>query len=138
MRVINANSLERSLLLRIGTATYIRTLKAWPEPHTSAVPFGLSGGEHEAGTDHMRAATIPKTVGANSGTDTDIDSELTHVPVGADPLCKTGISADYHNHGIVTCCAKECGVCTVFEFERNVSLVDCIGSHDVVLLGITM
>ena len=28
-----------------------------------------------------------------------------------DPHCSTGLSADYHNHGTITCCEKTCGVC---------------------------
>ena len=66
----------------------------WPEPAPAPVPFGLSGGVLEPGTDHARAAALS-----------------TEPSVGADPQCKTGLPVDYHAHGTVTCCAKECGVC---------------------------
>jgi len=73
--------------------------QAWPELAAEAVPFGLSGGEREPGTDHLRASSLPKgwqSVGR------------------ADPKCASGIGpVDYHNHGETVCCAKSCGVCGV-------------------------
>jgi hypothetical protein len=97
--------------------------QAWPPLEASAVPFGLSGGDVEAGTDHARAASLPKddgywlrgdeaaavTDGDGGGGDDD-GGERKSAP---DPTCATGISADYHDHGTVVCCPKACKVCGV-------------------------
>ena len=71
----------------------------WPEPSPAPVPFGLSGGVLEAGTDHARVAALSSL------------QQQQQSPVGADPKCQTGLPVDYHGHGTITCCAKECGVC---------------------------
>lgn len=73
--------------------------QAWPELSQTEVPFGLTGGQREPGTDHLRASSLPK-----------LQAPTTSSP---DPTCATGIPVDYHGHGEVTCCAKECGVCGV-------------------------
>ena len=70
----------------------------WPAPAPSPVPFGLSGGVLEPGTDHARVAALSNTPQPGA-------------PLGADPQCETGLPVDYHGHGVVTCCPKECGVC---------------------------
>eukprot|EP01047_Picozoa_sp_COSAG01_P072879 COSAG01_NODE_11713_length_1874_cov_1.922817_2_plen_205_part_00 len=73
------------------------------------MPFGLTGGDVEAGTDHARAASLPKDdqywLGGEqrSGEESKV--------AAPDPTCHTGISADYHNHGTVVCCPKDCKVC---------------------------
>ena len=77
--------------------------QAWPPLGDSPVPFGLTGGDVETGTDHARAASLPK----------DDADWLLGGGGNPDPDCATGISANYHNHGTVVCCAKECGVCGV-------------------------
>jgi len=74
--------------------------QAWPEPAGHVVPFGLTTGWIEPGTDHARAGLL--------GGHTDV---LRQQRLGADPNCSNGLRADYHNHGDITCCAKSCGVC---------------------------
>lgn len=84
--------------------------QAWPPLEASPIPFGLTGGDVEAGTDHARAASLPtddKYWLQNSGRAEDGGDNK----AAPDPTCNTGISADYHNHGTVVCCPKECGVC---------------------------
>jgi hypothetical protein len=76
----------------------LQVWQAWPELSSTAVPFGLSGGQTEPGTDHLRASSLSKLHGIHDH---------------ADPTCATGLPVDYHSHGVVTCCAKECGVCGV-------------------------
>ena len=93
------------------------------------VPFGNSGGQLEAGTDHARVASLPKTdawwashtgsvpaAAADEGSSGEEEGEevVGESKVAAntpDPQCKTGLEANYHNHGVVVCCPKECEVC---------------------------
>lgn len=93
---------------------------AWPEPANHTVPFGLTSGWVEAGTDHARAGLLPSLSTAPVGSG-----------VGADPLCKNGIPADYHNHSDIVCCSKSCGVCGVqTECQKNTtSHPDCPCMH---------
>ena len=104
-------------------------VQPWPTPGDRAVPFGKTGGWIESGTNHARSPLLDH-VDAATGLSTlqstaddswaDWTARLADSTGGAtpDPHCATGVpkgGVDYHDHGVVSCCAKECGVCGVQE-----------------------
>ena len=106
--------------------------QAWPAVGDESIQFGNSGGQLEEGTDHARCASLPKddawwAAHTSTGDLVRVPSQQrlqqraagaagqTFAPSArhgpADPKCKTGLIADFHNHGTVVCCPEECGVC---------------------------